>query len=73
MYIPLGTVGDVTKFFAMPQSGSYYCCDVYEPGSGYMFTDCGGMEVFINRDKLQDAMSLEFRNQPLNLIAMDRQ
>ena len=48
----------IAKIFVRPQDGSYYCCDIHEPGFGYLFTDCGGGSVFIRQDKLNDTTYL---------------
>jgi len=45
---------DIASIFAKPQDGSYFCCDIHEPGFGYLFTDCGGSEVIVHVDKLND-------------------
>jgi len=40
------------------------CCDIHEPGFGYLFTECGGREVIVLDSKLNDTT---YKSQPLTL------
>jgi hypothetical protein len=44
----------VANFYIQETNGSYICCDVFEPGYGYLFTDCGGEKVVVLDSKLND-------------------
>lgn len=50
--MPLVNVNDLLQFFVQERSNSYYCCDVFEQGFGYLFTDCGGKQVTIVKEKI---------------------
>lgn len=51
-------VENIARYFVKPTSGAYFCCDVFEPGYGYLFTDCGGSEmVVLNSQLTSDANS----------------
>ena len=63
MYILTASVSELARFFIKESTSSYYCCDVFEPGTGYLFTDCGGIEVFILREKLNSSVSLDYKSQ----------
>ena len=54
-------IQDIARFFAKPTDGAYFCCDIYEPGYGYLFTDCGGSEMIVLNDRLQDNF---YKNDP---------
>lgn len=54
IFIPAVNVLDIARFFGRPLNGSYFCCDIHEQGYGYLFTDCGGSEVIILPEKLND-------------------
>jgi len=45
-------IEDVARFFVKPTDGAYFCCDIYEPGYGYLFTDCGGSEMIVLNERL---------------------
>ncbi|CDW89739.1 UNKNOWN [Stylonychia lemnae] len=47
-------VENIARFFVKPTDGTYFCCDIYEPGYGYLFTDCGGSEMIVLNDRLND-------------------
>jgi hypothetical protein len=36
------TLNDISRLYVMDKTGTYRCCDYFEPGTGYLFTDCGG-------------------------------
>ncbi len=36
---------------------------MYEPGFGYLFTDCGGYEVYPIKEKINSTLSLSYRQQ----------
>lgn len=63
IFLPVFNVNEVARFFVADQSGQYYCCDVFEPGFGYVFTDCGGVEVMVHRDMINSTASQQFRSQ----------
>lgn len=44
--------GDLANLYMRERSGSYVCCDFYEPGFGYLFTQCGGFNVMVLKDKI---------------------
>eukprot|EP00347_Sterkiella_histriomuscorum_P012390 403368760 len=44
-------IQNIVRYVAKPLDGSYFCCDIYEPGYGYLFTDCGGSEMIVLNDK----------------------
>ena len=62
-YILAASISELARFFIREETESYYCCDVFESGSGYLFTDCGGNEVFILREKLNTSTSQQFKSQ----------
>jgi hypothetical protein len=47
-------VENIVRYFANPTEGAYFCCDVFEPGYGYLFTDCGGSEMIVLNDKFSE-------------------
>jgi hypothetical protein len=47
MYILGFSISDMANFYVKNLNGTNYCCDYFEPGFGYLFTDCGGKEVFL--------------------------
>lgn len=44
-------IENIARFFVKPTDGTYFCCDIYEPGYGYLFTECGGQEVVVLSEK----------------------
>ena len=54
IFIPAVNVLNIARFIAKPTDGTYFCCDIHEPGYGYLFTDCGGNEVIVLNEKLSD-------------------
>lgn len=61
-YQPALSISDFAKFYIMERTGSYVCCDYYEPGFGYLFTNCGGTDIVIDNAKLNSTKAEEFKN-----------
>ena len=61
IYMPAMSFSELADFFVREHTGSYICCDFYEPGFGYLFTDCGGSQVVIANEKKQSAKSQEYQ------------
>jgi len=56
-YMPLLTIDSLGKLFAKEAGSNYICCDFFEAGFGYLFTNCGGDQVVILKDKVQGEQS----------------
>jgi hypothetical protein len=55
----------LARIYVKDTSGSkFVCCDYYESGFGYLFTNCGGRQVIIDNDKLNSSLSMQYRNGP---------
>lgn len=67
IFVLTARVSSLARFFVDDKSGQYYCCDVFEPGFGYLFTDCGGYEVYPFKEKINSTMSMSFRSQQPSL------
>ena len=69
--MPAMQFGDLAKVFIAETTGSYYCCDYYETGVGYMFTNCGGRQVVILNYKINSTMSQQViaTNQTSNIMS----
>jgi hypothetical protein len=50
-------LNEIGRFIINDRNSEYFCCDYFEVGSGYLFTDCGGNEVLVDKNKLQTERS----------------
>lgn len=62
-YQPALSINDFAKFYILERTGSYVCCDYYEPGFGYLFTNCGGTDIVIDNKKLNGTKAQDFKSQ----------
>ena len=63
IYILGFSVGEMANVYVKDLNGTYFCCDYFEPGFGYLFTDCGGKEVFLQKEKINSTMSQDLLSQ----------
>lgn len=70
--MPVMNFGDLAEFFVRERTGQYFCCDYYEPGFGYLFTNCGGSDVVIVNAKKDSARATEIRDQGVMLSQKDQ-
>ena len=51
-------IEDLARIYVKENTGSeVICCDYYESGFGYLFTNCGGKQVVILNEKLKGEQS----------------
>ena len=53
------TINELSHIYFKDNNGTYFCCDYFEPGFGYLFTSCGDSNVFIQKSKINSAFSQE--------------
>ena len=53
-YIPALHVSGVVNVFVRENTGTYVCCDIYEPFNGYILTTCGGNQAVVLDSKMKD-------------------
>jgi hypothetical protein len=53
------TINELARIFVKDNNSTYFCCDFFEPGFGYLFTDCGSKNVFIQKSKINSTFSQE--------------
>ena len=63
VFQPALSISELAMLFIKERTGSYICCDYYEAGSGYMFTNCGGYDVIIDSNKLNSTLSQDYLSQ----------
>jgi len=67
-FLPPIVIQDIARFFLKPTDGTYFCCDIFEPGTGYLFTDCGGHEAIVLTNKLLNDTSFRNMQLPVNYV-----
>ncbi len=54
------TLSEAANIYVKGNNSTHYCCDYFEPGFGYLFTDCGGKQVFLQKEKINSTLSQQF-------------